>query len=413
VRLTVTSPDGLGDFILRLPWLLTMEQQGWDLQLVAREPTLELARLAGLHATGVEIANSPYSRITRTMKRPFTQEFRRIREFRPDILFFGPSQISFFEEQAASELDGMTKGGFRVDTDFQPGEGIEDPLAVSSAYDFHVTVESSDPEPLRNAKAARFLLGNPTLAVPEPFRFPATFADRTRPEDSAFVAVSAGHRAGDRFAGWGNANWSRELGALAHEAKQPYVFVGIEKEQESHAAIMKNLPHDLPHRDLTGKLGKVEDLLRVLSGTTAYVGKDGGVMHLAAALGKPVLAVFGGGHWPRFLPAGGKSVVLTVNVPCRGCDWRCHLDQPACVTDLAEGSLVEGWRNLQRIGADGCLVLEQQPRDDTTGRFDSSLIRDFPRQDLSRQRAARRNERTQALKPFYLRWAARRPHKHV
>ena len=39
-------------------------------------------------------------------------------------------------------------------------------------------------------------------------------------------------------------------------------------------------------------------------------------MHAAAALGKPLLAVFGGGTWPRFLPAVEPSVTVTVGVSC-------------------------------------------------------------------------------------------------
>ena len=413
MRLTVTSPDGLGDFILRLPWLLTMEEQGWELQLIARAPTLELAKLAGLRASGVEIANSPYNRVTRTMKNPFAREFDRVRDFRPDMFFFGPSQLSFFEEEAVDELRDFTKGGFCSETDFRFGEGLQDPREVMSRYDFSVAVDAGDPEAVRNAKAARFLLRDSTLPTPAPFRFPPSHRVFAASVEGTYLATAAGQRSGDRFAGWGDANWSRELSAVALEAEQPFVFVGVEKEQASHAAILKGLPSSVSHRNLTGQHGTVEQLLRVLAGAEAYVGKDGGVMHLAAALGKPVLAVFGGGHWPRFLPVGTKSVILAVRVPCRGCDWRCHLDQPACVRDLAHGSLVEGWKKLREIGPDECHVLEQESSNTATGRFAPSIVRDFPRQHLAKERAKRRAEREHALKPFYLRWVARRPPAHV
>lgn len=54
-------------------------------------------------------------------------------------------------------------------------------------------------------------------------------------------------------------------------------------------------------------------------------------MHLAAALGKPVLAIFGGGHWPRFVPAARTGAVLTVTVPCSPCNWRCHVQDSWCL----------------------------------------------------------------------------------
>lgn len=413
MKLTVTSPDGLGDFILRLPWLLAMEEDGWNLQLIARAPTLELAKLAGLRATGVEINNNPYSLVTRTMRHPFASEFERIREFHPDILFLAPSQISFFEEEAVNRLGGITKGGFWSETDFRPGEGLQDPEAVMSGYDFCVVIDPEDTEPVRNAKALRFLLRDESRPAPSPFRFPSSHRVFARSVEGTYIATAAGQRSGDRFAGWGDANWSRELAALAVETGRPLVFVGVEKERASHAAIFRELPTSFSHRDLSGQHGTVEQLLNVLAGAEAYVGKDGGAMHLAASLGKPVVAVFGGGHWPRFPPVGTRSVILTVNVPCRGCDWRCHLDQPACVRDLAHGSLVEGWRKLRQIGPDECHILEQESSNTATGRFAPSIVRDFPRQHLAKERAKRRAEREHALKPFYLRWVARRPPAHV
>ena len=40
---------------------------------------------------------------------------------------------------------------------------------------------------------------------------------------------------------------------------------------------------------------------------------------LRGALGVPVVAVFGGGHWPRFLPRARRSFVATQELPCFGC----------------------------------------------------------------------------------------------
>src|SRR5207247_4436511 len=58
----------------------------------------------------------------------------------------------------------------------------------------------------------------------------------------------------------------------------------------------------------------VSDLLALTQLSAGYVGHDTGPMHVAAAMGKPVLAVYGGGTWPRFRPAVTPSVALLVGV---------------------------------------------------------------------------------------------------
>jgi hypothetical protein len=64
-----------------------------------------------------------------------------------------------------------------------------------------------------------------------------------------------------------------------------------------------------------------------------YFGNDTGPMHLAAALGIPVVAVFGGGTWPRFLPIGKASVAVR-EMPCFGCAWNCCFGDAPCVAKM-------------------------------------------------------------------------------
>ena len=78
-------------------------------------------------------------------------------------------------------------------------------------------------------------------------------------------------------------------------------------------------------------------------------------MHLAAALGKPAMAVFGGGTWPRFVPAVEPSCSMMVGVPCTGCGWVCGFKRPHCIDDVPVEQVKQargrsgGWTN-QRAG---------------------------------------------------------------
>ena len=81
----------------------------------------------------------------------------------------------------------------------------------------------------------------------------------------------------------------------------------------------------------TGEGGDINHLAALLRLARLYVGNDTGAMHFAAALNVPGVAVFGGGTWPRFIPAGRGYVTVVQPLPCFGCGWNCPLGDAPCV----------------------------------------------------------------------------------
>ncbi len=81
-----------------------------------------------------------------------------------------------------------------------------------------------------------------------------------------------------------------------------------------------------------GKDGDIPFACALLAQCFFYLGNDTGLMHMAAALEKPVVAIFGGGTWPRFLPVTHHGAALTQELPCTYCLWKdCWLvDAPCC-----------------------------------------------------------------------------------
>ncbi len=74
-----------------------------------------------------------------------------------------------------------------------------------------------------------------------------------------------------------------------------------------------------------------EVLCGLLARAALYVGNDTGPMHAAAALNLPVVGVFGGGTWPRFIPRAARGAAVVRPMPCFGCDWQCDLGDAPCL----------------------------------------------------------------------------------
>ncbi len=80
-----------------------------------------------------------------------------------------------------------------------------------------------------------------------------------------------------------------------------------------------------------GRDGDIPLLAAFLTAARFYLGNDTGPMHMAAAVGTPVIGIFGGGTWPRFVPRGAKSIAIAGEMSCFGCGWDCIFGDAPCM----------------------------------------------------------------------------------
>ena len=87
--------------------------------------------------------------------------------------------------------------------------------------------------------------------------------------------------------------------------------------------------------DLCGKLD-LQQLVFAINEMDAVISNDSGPMHIAAALQKPQIAIFGATH-PKlgFAPMNKKAIILSVNLQCQPCSLHgskaCPLDHFNCM----------------------------------------------------------------------------------
>jgi heptosyltransferase-2 len=116
-----------------------------------------------------------------------------------------------------------------------------------------------------------------------------------------------------------------------------------------------------PVFDLVGQT-PLQDLPAYLERCTVVVSNDTGPMHIAAALGKPILALFGP-TTPAlgFAPYGVPWEEVSVPLPCRPCHihgpHRCPLEHWRCMMDISVEQVASG---VQRLLAQAAVTQKGQ-----------------------------------------------------
>jgi ADP-heptose:LPS heptosyltransferase len=130
------------------------------------------------------------------------------------------------------------------------------------------------------------------------------------------------------------------------------VLLGGPDEVEIAAEVVKLAP-DVPMQNLAGKT-RLRDLLAIFPKCAAAFGPDSGPMHIAAAVGCPMVSLWGSTAPERSAPWGYDHLVLRGEIPCHPCYLRrCPIGRE-CMRRIAPSSVVgaiESALNTAEAGA--------------------------------------------------------------
>jgi len=186
-----------------------------------------------------------------------------------------------------------------------------------------------------------------TLRVPDAARHCAmqTLLEAGSRAHAVRIAVGAGASYGSAKC-WPPDRFARALNALLAHADADVILFGTPGELPVSSAIAAELQR--PPINLTGKT-PIADLPALLSQCQLFLGNDSGAMHVAAAVGLPVVAVFGPTDPNGTAPVTPRLTIVQQKPYCSPCFLRrCPTDHrcmtavtPAMVESALQSALAE------------------------------------------------------------------------
>lgn len=124
-----------------------------------------------------------------------------------------------------------------------------------------------------------------------------------------------------------------EVARKLSEAGHPVWILGSPKDAELVDTIMANQNERV--RNFIGKTS-LSDAIALIALAKFVLTNDSGLMHVAAALNKPMLAVYGSSDTRFTPPLSDKSKVITLNLECSPCFKRtCPLGHMDCLNKIS------------------------------------------------------------------------------
>jgi len=349
-RILIIKPSSLGDVVHALPFLSSLRQRYPDRYIawLVEEETAEL--LLG-HPLLDRVIVSGRKRWGRAMRTPFrgSAVLREMASLAAEIRQDRYDLVVDLQGLLKSALIVMCAGArFRVGlADSREGSGralthvVPLPLGPLHAVDRYLEV-------------AKFLGADP---LSKAFVFPSPPDDGVKAEallteagvgpTTPVIALNPQARWPTKL--WGEEQFTQVGEALARRHGAKIMVIGSSLDLPVARRLMRRMN---PSPFVAAGRTDLKVLIALLKRVDLLVTVDSGPMHLAAAIGTPLVALFGPTDPSLVGPYGGHGVVLRVPLPCSPCSKRrCLIEADRlCMQSISVEEVVEAASTLLTTG---------------------------------------------------------------
>jgi ADP-heptose:LPS heptosyltransferase/predicted nucleic acid-binding Zn-ribbon protein len=354
-RFVVLCLDALGDLTLRQPFLSGLLDSGASVCVVTRPLCSDLVPFIDLRLNHIETEINPYKPSpVDSLTKQLQLLFSAIQEWIPTTIICPLFNNTFVDEWLLRKFPGIPRYGFLPGANLQSeleihfpdlADGL--PLPHKEMFTDGIAVEKDLhecdklQELFNTVVSGTHELPDPVLKLPQSIdRDISAVLKSMTLESGHFAIVSAAPASSNARKAITDNQALTLLERLCFKHGLTSVLIGTPSERPDLERLANAAGKiGVVSSVWVGKAGSLVQLLGLIGASKIFVGCDTGPMHFAAALGIPVLSIFGGGHFPRFLPRARSAQVLTQYLPCFGCDWICHFERSMCIEMVDNKSL--------------------------------------------------------------------------
>jgi heptosyltransferase-1 len=306
-RILIIKPSSLGDVIHALPTVSAIRRQF---------PHAHIAWLVNAELTSLLEHSPVIDRVIPFPRRDFAAIPALLRQLRRE------------QFDVALDLQGLLRSGLIARASGAPRRvGLSD--SREGARLFHTEIVTVP----RCHAITRYLLAARHLGCPEsPVEFPIGIT--RQPRSGGWIAVNPSARWPTKL--WGDELYAELVRRLPHDR---VVLTGSASERARIDHIAQG------RRNMAGQTNLLE-LAELYGRCAVVITNDTGPMHLAAAVGTPVIAIFGPTDPLLTGPHGNRHILLRAPIPCSPC-FRRHCMNPVKMDCMRRISLDQVWAALE------------------------------------------------------------------
>jgi ADP-heptose:LPS heptosyltransferase len=160
------------------------------------------------------------------------------------------------------------------------------------------------------------------------------------------VTIGIQPAAGRQIKEWDPSRFAEVGAQLARKRGAKIVLIGSAADRTALDLMRTAWPSDVPLVELPVETDLVV-LAAVLERLALFITGDTGPMHLAAAVGTPVLAIFGPSLPTRYAPLSPRSRIIRIDIPCSPCNLmrqppeRCVGHVPDCLAGIESAQVLK------------------------------------------------------------------------
>jgi len=353
-------PDTIGDLVLFTP-ALGLFMAEWPKArhvVVVREGYESLAPIFPKSLEWLVVHLNPFKQRPSECRKALGALLGTLEVIQPDLILAPTLNRTWLEIAVAAHFINVRSavlGTAVVDPNFE--ESLRLDLGIDPAKAFRETADAdrSSGEVESQHRFAELLIGRklprnlPNVDIPaQATAETGAILSKHGLPAGAWAAVFPGGGVNVSLKSWPSEKFAEVVARLGKKEKIPVLLLGHSDEAsvlEQVAALAAKLGGPKPAIWL-GRDGEIPLLAALLKESKFYLGNDTGAMHLAAAAGRPVIGIFGGGTWPRFRPSARQAVAVVQPLPCFGCNWDCHFSDAPCVKTIPVADGIRGVETL-------------------------------------------------------------------